>query len=327
MLYVHGMGSFHPDNVIDNAFLESLDIGTTADWITTRVGIRERRTSLPLDYIRTTRNQDIRACLEASPLSHLDFVERAARAALEKAGVGPDQVGMVVADPGGQFYRTPAVANLLADRLGIRGLALDVGTACATFGLQIHLLNQMRPESLPDFVLVALGSPISWITNYADRNTAVLFGDGAAAAVVSPRVPGGFELLASTAGSDSAQWRKLTAPVYSHFTFDGPAVQKFAIGQAVATARAVLPEGEAFGRRHFVGHPANRPMLDLTCRMLDAPPELHLVDIERYGNTGQSSAPAVLAEHWDDVAPGDEVVVSVVGGGLTWAGLRLRRAG
>lgn len=325
MLQVHGLGAFHPDNVITNAFLESLDIGTTDEWISTRVGIRERRTSLPLDYIRHTKNQDIRGCLEASPLSHLDFVERAARAALARAGVTPDQVGMVVADPGGQFYRTPAVANLLADRLGIKGLALDVGTACATFGLQVHLLNQMRPESLPDFVLVALGSPISWITNYADRNTAVLFGDGAAAAVLSPRVPGAFELLDSTAGSDSSQWQKLTSPVYGHFAFDGPAVQKFAITQAVATARAVLPPGDPFGARSFIGHPANLPMLQLTCRFLDAPEELHLHDIARYGNTGQSSAPAVLAEHWDEIPSGREVVMSVVGGGLTWAGLRLRR--
>ncbi len=325
-MYVHGAGAFHPDNVITNAFLESLDIGTTDEWITSRVGIRERRTSLPLDYIRTTKNQNIQACLEASPLSHLDFVERASRAALAKAGVTPDQIGMVIADPGGQFYRTPAVANLVADRLGIQGgLCFDVGTACATFGLQVHLLNQMKPEALPDFILVALGSPISWITNYADRNTCVLFGDASAAVVISPRVPGGMELLASVAGSDSSQWKKIQAPVYSHFLFDGAGVQKFAISKAVATAKAVLPPGEAFGKRVFIGHPANMAMLDLTVRMLEGDPSRHLHDIARYGNTGQSSAPAVLAEHWDDVQPGEEVVMSVVGGGLTWAGLRLRK--
>ncbi len=325
MLYVHGLGSFHPDNVIDNAFLESLDIGTTDEWITSRVGIRERRTSLPLDYIRHTRNQEIRGCLEASPLSHLDFVERASRDALARAGITADQVGMVVADPGGQFFRTPAVANLLADRLGIRGLCFDLGTACATFGLQMHFLNQMQPEALPDFVLVALGSPISWITNYNDRNTAVLFGDAAAAAVVSPRVAGGFELLATSAGSDSSQWKKIQSPVYGHFTIDGPAVQKFAIQQAVTTAKAVLPPGEAFGNRAFIGHPANLAMLRMTVKFLEANEERHLHDIEKYGNTGQSSAPAVLAEHWDEFASGDEVVMSVVGGGLTWAGLRLRK--
>jgi len=326
MLFVHGMGDFHPETVIDNAFLESLDIGTNDEWITKRVGIKERRTSLPLDYIRETRNREIRRSLDASPLSHLDFVTRASQHAIARAGIDASQIGMVVCDPGGQFYRTPAVSNLLADALGIRGLCFDLGTACATFGLQLHVLNHMAPEIVPDYVLVALGSPITWITNYSDRNTAILFGDAAAAAVVSPRVEGGMRVLSTSAGSDSSQWSKIQSPVYGHFTLDGQAVQKFAIKQAVETAKSVVPEDSpGWGDRYFIGHPANMAMLRLVCRFLEVPDHLHLHNIERYGNTGQSSAPAVLSENWDRFQPGEEVVLSVVGGGLTWSGVRLQR--
>jgi 3-oxoacyl-[acyl-carrier-protein] synthase-3 len=95
-LYVHGLGHAHPDNEIDNRFLESLDIGTDDAWILERVGIRSRRTVLPLDYIRTTRNRDPRAALEAAECSQGDLGARAARMALERAGIAAGDVGLVI---------------------------------------------------------------------------------------------------------------------------------------------------------------------------------------------------------------------------------------
>src|SRR5688572_3128132 len=97
MLYFHGIGHFHPENQIDNAFLESLDIGTSDPWIMERVGIRSRRTVLPLDYIRATKNKDLRAAQEAALYTNAETGRRAALMAIERAGIAPGDVGMVVA--------------------------------------------------------------------------------------------------------------------------------------------------------------------------------------------------------------------------------------
>jgi 3-oxoacyl-[acyl-carrier-protein] synthase III len=95
-LYLHGVGHFHPEHEITNAFLEELDIGTNEDWIMERVGIRSRRTVLPLDYIRETRNRDTVAALEAASYTHADTGARAARMAVERAGIDMRDIGMVI---------------------------------------------------------------------------------------------------------------------------------------------------------------------------------------------------------------------------------------
>src|SRR4051812_8814521 len=97
MIYFHGFGHFHPENQLDNAFLESLDIGTTEQWITERVGIKSRRTVLPLDYIRATKNTDLRGAQEAALYTNAETGRRAALMALERAGLQPSDIGMVIA--------------------------------------------------------------------------------------------------------------------------------------------------------------------------------------------------------------------------------------
>ena len=107
-LQLLGLGHFHPENEITNAFLESLEIETTDEWIMDRVGIRSRRTSLPLDYIRETHNRDPRAAIEAADYSNADLGKRAAEMALKRAGVSSDQIGMVVCGGCAPDYAIPA---------------------------------------------------------------------------------------------------------------------------------------------------------------------------------------------------------------------------
>src|SRR6056297_1126044 len=96
MLYLHGLGHFHPENVISNRFLSELDIGSDEEWIMERVGIAARRTSLSLDYIKTTKNKDPRQAREAATHSRTDGAVEAARMALDRAGLTPADIGMVI---------------------------------------------------------------------------------------------------------------------------------------------------------------------------------------------------------------------------------------
>ena len=118
-LHLHGVGHFHPEIEITNRFLEELDIGTDDAWIQGRVGIRSRRTVLPLDYIRKTRNREPRAALEAAVYGNAELARRAAEMALARAGIERDAVGKVIAGSSAADTAAPAEASNVASALGL----------------------------------------------------------------------------------------------------------------------------------------------------------------------------------------------------------------
>lgn len=314
-LYLHGLGHFHPENVIDNAFLESLDIGTTDAWILERVGIRTRRTVLPLDYLRTTRNADPRGAAEAALYTNAQTGARAARMALERAGLHASDVGMVVAGGCSPDFAIPAEACAIAAELGIEAPAFDLNAACSSFGAQLHLLRSM--EGLPPFVLVANPENNTRVIDYRDRSTAVLWGDGSSAAVISTTVPARLRCDRTAFGSSPAGWREVTIPRTGHFVQHGSAVQRFAIKTTCGLVEELLPPGGI-----FIGHQANGLVLEAVCRRMGIEPERHLHNVERFGNTGAAGAPTVLSESWDELRDGTGLALATVGSGLAWAGAR-----
>ena len=138
-LYLHGIGHFHPENVIDNPFLENLDIGTSEEWILERVGIRTRRTVLPLDYIKSTRNADPRAAFEAAQYTSVETGRRACLHAIARAGIAPSDIGMVISGGCCPEMSIPSEACRIA-------AALDFGGPCP--GHQLGVLQLRRPTSL-----------------------------------------------------------------------------------------------------------------------------------------------------------------------------------
>ncbi|HEY0838555.1 MAG TPA: 3-oxoacyl-[acyl-carrier-protein] synthase III C-terminal domain-containing protein [Vulgatibacter sp.] len=323
VLYVHGMGHFHPPNVIDNAFLESLDIGTSDGWIVERVGIRERRTVLPLDYLRETRNADPRAGLEAAEFSNAETGRRAARLALDRAGIEPRDVGMVIAGGCSPEMSIPADAARIAAALGIEAPAFDVNSACSSFGVQLHLL--LSSAALPEFVLVVNPENNTRVVDYRDRSSAVLWGDGTSAAVLSGKVPARLRVVSTSIGSSPSGWGEVVIPRHGHFAQHGPAVQRFAIKTTLACLEERLPAAKAHaawqgGAFRFVGHQANLLMLENVVRRAGLEPHEHWHDVEQLGNTGAAGAPAVLSRRWGELGDGDSVVMVVVGSGLAWAG-------
>jgi 3-oxoacyl-[acyl-carrier-protein] synthase-3 len=321
MLYLHGIGHFHPGGVITNRFLEELDIGTDEAWIIERVGIRERRTVLSLDYIRETKNADIRAACEASVYRNAEMAAAAARMALERAGLTPADIGLVISGSSIPSILTPAEAATVAAELGIDAPCLDVNSACTTFGMQVEFLNRMAADKLPPFVLMVQPEGITRAIDYRDRSASVLFGDATTAAVVSATVPARAAFAETSCGTNPAGWEKVTISYGSHFRQDGHAVQGFAIRRMTESILALKSGWGHEGRFRFIGHQANLSALRTVCERAEIPDEQHWCNVADFGNTGGSGAPAVLSRHWEELQPGDRVAICLVGAGLTWVSL------
>ncbi len=321
-LFLHGIGHFHPENRIDNAFLAALDIGTDDAWIMERVGIRSRRTVLALDYIVRTKNEHPSESARWSVHTNAETGARAARMAMARAGIEPSQVGLVIAGGCSPQYSIPAEACLVAAELGISAPAYDITSACSSFAVQMHHLRGMRPEALPDYVLVVNVENTTRTVNYADRRSAVLWGDGSAAAVVSARIPAPVRIRHSLVHTDPTGWNKVVIPAGGHFIQEGPAVQGFAIRKTVATVHELV--ARLAGDRSnmwFIGHQANLMMLNTVCQRAEIDASRHWFNVDEFGNCGAAGAPGVLSQHWDTLPPRCEIALVVVGSGLTWGGL------
>jgi len=327
-LHLHGLGHAHPENEITNRFLESLDIGTDDAWIVERTGIRARRTVLDLDYVARTRNRDVRAAREAQTVTAGELGARAARQALARAGLAPPAVGGVVAGRSAPARPTPVMAGSVAAALGVEAPVFDLNSACTSFLAQLHWLAALRAEAAPRFVLLVVPELMTPVVDYDDRATAVLWGDGAAAAVVSLTEHGaativGAEIASSPTGAD-----KVVVPRAGHFVQEGRQVQTFAIRKTLEGWLRLreLAERDGVGERalHFVGHQANLRVLENVCERGGIAPDRHHHNVEWLGNTGAASAPSVPSQRWEKWTSGDHVALVGVGAGLTWGGALAR---
>jgi 3-oxoacyl-[acyl-carrier-protein] synthase-3 len=326
LLYLHALGHFHPETVLDNHFLSSLDIGVDVKWIEDRVGIVERRTTLPLDYLSATHNKDPRAAAEAAHTTPTQMSVRAAEMALQRAGLTASQLGMVVSGGCSPEMQIPADSSRIANALGISATCFDLQSACSTFASQIHILNQMKPEALPDFVLVVNSETFTRSIDYSDRRQAVLFGDAATAAIVSARVPSPTVISETSFGCDPAGQHQITIPTGGHFAQEGHAVQVFAIRtttNVVKKLQASLPKTES-RRQIFIGHQANLRMLENVCKRTAIQPGDHYANVSYFGNCGAAGAPSVLSQNWDELQ-NCVIHMAVVGSGLAWGGMRISR--
>ena len=320
-----GLGHFHPENEITNQFLEDLDIGTNDEWIMERTGIRSRRTTLPLDYIRTTRNSDPRAAIEAAEVSNAEMGARAARMALSRAGIDVSDVGLLIGGGCAPNTVSPAEACNIGAALGVQAGCLDINSACSSFIAGVYMLSLMDPAKLPEHVLLVTAEPMTGTVDYNDRSAAVLWGDGALAAVFSTRRPGRAELIGQRFVSDPAGHDKVVVPRLGHFHQEGRTVQTFAIRKTsdllIETRDEYEQEGRAF---HFVGHQANRRMLESVCKRCDVPDDRHHSNCEFFGNTAGASSGSVISQLWDKWTPKDDICVVGVGSGLSWGSYLMR---
>jgi 3-oxoacyl-[acyl-carrier-protein] synthase-3 len=191
--------------------------------------------------------------------------------------------------------------------------------------VQLKYLSDIKPETLPPYILVVNPESFTRTIDYSDRKTAPLFGDGSSAAILSASVPSKKVFETFFQHSNPSSWDKVCIPRLGHFGQDGRAVQGFAIRKTTESLRKLQEEFPInSGRFKFVGHQANFGMLRTVCERCGISEENHWYNVVDYGNTGCSSAPCVLSQNWERLEPGDHIALVMVGSGLTWAGTMLR---
>jgi len=307
---IRGIGIYHPENILTNSDLEKM-VDTTDEWITSRTGIRQRHI-LPKD----------------SALKSSDFGAFAAIAAMERAGVVPEDIdGIICANinPDKQF---PATACFIQAKIGARNaFAFDVTAACAGFVYAANMASLLIDSGQCRNVLVIGSEILSRVLDWTDRNTCILFGD-AAGAVVMGQGPKDRGILLSRLKSDGTQSEVLylNGPEAvggpRGMFMDGKQVFKAAVTEVSAMVRSTLADA-GFAPSDLdllVLHQANVRILNAIAEKLGLPPEKVIINVERYGNTSSASIPLALheADGQGRLKPGMLVALAAVGGGMSW---------
>lgn len=319
---ITGLGYYVPRRVLTNADLEQV-VDTNDEWIRTRTGISERH-------------------LAAADESTADLAEKAARAALQDAGVGPEDIQLIiVATCTPDYQGFPSTASLLQDRLQCSCAAFDLGAACSGFVYSLVMAQQFIASGAAQTVLVVGAEVLSRIVDWSDRNTCVLFGDGAGAAVLQAVQPGygmlGFDLGSDGSGGELLKVERgdsagldvgtehlgLLTTCKNRIIQNGREVYRFAVNiMGESAVRALETCGIASEDVDlFVPHQANVRIIDAAAKRLGLSSDKVFVNLEKYGNTSAASIPIALCEAREQgkIRSGSTVVMVGFGGGLTWA--------
>ncbi|MDM7993180.1 MAG: beta-ketoacyl-ACP synthase III [Candidatus Fermentibacter sp.] len=318
--FVVGTGHMVPEAILTNADLEKI-VDTTDEWITTRTGIKTRHIT---DASTATSDLALEAC----------------RRAMEDAGWAPGDVQAIIMATVTPDHAFPATACLVANRLGLpRVPAWDFEAGCSGFVYGMIQARAFIEAGLFDRILVVGAECLTKITNWKDRASCVLFGDGAGAAAVSSQGPGGLlggfhwgsdgaisDLLVQQAGGSRMPATRETVDAGLHcIAMNGSETFKHAV-RAMRDSCMLALEMDGTPKESvdlLISHQANYRIIDATARALDLPPEKVFVNIDKYGNTSAASIPIALdeARRSGVVKPPMTVVLAAFGAGLTWAGM------
>ncbi|AZU61248.1 beta-ketoacyl-ACP synthase III [Neobacillus mesonae] len=301
-----GMGRYLPEKVVTNHDLEKM-MDTSDEWIRTRTGIEERR-------------------IAADDVDTSDMAFSAAQKAIENAGITPEEIDLILVATVTPDSPFPSVACRIQERLGAKkAAAMDVSAACAGFMYGIITAKQFIESGVYKHVLVVGVEKLSKITDWTDRNTAVLFGDAAGAAIIAP-VSGDRGILSFELGADGTGGKHLYQDEY--IIMNGREVFKFAVRQMGESCINVL---EKAGLKKedvdfLIPHQANIRIMEASRQRLELPEEKMSKTVNKYGNTSAASIPISLVEELEagKIKDDDLIVMVGFGGGLTWGAIAIR---
>ena len=303
---ITGWGTALPDIVVTNADFEAR-LDTTDEWITERTGIRERR------HGGTTAGLAVEA----------------GRRALEMAGLTGADIQFVLLATTTPDYQIPSTASQVQEELGIAGGACDMNAACSGFVYGLVQAHGLIAMGL-DRILLIGSETLAKVTDQEDRNTAILFGNGAGA-VVLEAVEGQGQLISFDLGSDGSARELIDAPIGGYMNLVGKEVFRKAVTVMVDSARASLDSAglTAEDIALVVPHQANIRIIEAACGRLEVPMDRVSVVLERTGNTSSASIPIALVDAIEHgrVRRDDHVLLVGFGAGMSWASAVLRWTG
>lgn len=316
---IAGTGSYVPEKVVTNADLAKV-IDTTDEWITSRTGIKQRHIAADDEFT-----------------SHL--ATNAARKALEQSGIAAEDIQLIIVATISPDTITPATACYVQHNLGAnKAIAFDISAACSGFLYALKLAKRMISDGAFQNALIIGAEKLSSFVNWEDRNTCVLFGDGAGAAVLRRSDDGEGRILATEMGTDGKHTGILNIPgggsacpttpenaaeKLASLNMSGREVFKLAVNAMKKASEAVIERANltADDIKLVIPHQANLRIIDAIADRLTIPNEKVFVNLHKYGNTSAAAVAIALDEAHREgrFERGDKIILVVFGAGLTWA--------
>jgi 3-oxoacyl-[acyl-carrier-protein] synthase-3 len=324
--HITGWGMAVPEKILTNdEIAETVD--TTDEWIVSRTGIHERRIASPHE-------------------STASLASDAALKALEVASLSPYDVDLIIVATSSPEHLFPSTASLVQDRIGaIKAGAFDLSAACTGFIFGLNMASQAIQTRSIDTAIVVGAETLSRLVNWKDRNTCILFGDGAGAFVLQAcEDPGGLlsavmrsdgsggDLLILPAGGSKLPTSQETILNGQHYVqMNGREVFRFATQVMAGATREVINKAQLKMRdiRLVIPHQANQRIIEAAARGLKLPLDRFAINLDRFGNTSTASIPMATVEAIQDqrLKPGDKIVFVGFGGGLTWGAAAVQWTG
>ena len=318
---IRGIAAYTPDYKLTNDELSRM-VDTNDEWITTRVGIKERR-------------------IQKTPglgSSHMGM--EAVNKLLAETGTDKNDIELLICATSNPDYRFPSTASVIVQKCGLgKAYAYDIQAACAGFIVALQSANAYVKSGLYKKVIVVAAEMMSSMTDYQDRATCPLFGDGAAAVLVEPtdepigvidgeyHVDGtGLPHMVMKAGGSVLPASHETVDARQHFVYqEGRAVYRAAVTDMYESSLNVIKRNNLSvdSIDWFVPHQANLRIIEAVGSRLGIAPEKVLVNIEHYGNTSAASIPICLDEYKHKLKKGDKVILTAFGAGFTWGAMYL----
>ena len=321
---ITGVGGYVPEYVLDNFELSRM-VDTSDDWIMQRIGIRERRIlkekGKATSYLGTKAVKDL----------------------LKKTGTGPEDVQVLICATITSDMHFPATGNLISDKCGlVNAFSFDLGAACSGFIFALEAGRRFIESGGYKKIIVVGADMMSAITDYSDRTTCPLFGDGAAAVLLEP-VLNGYGIMDSIMGVDGSGVKVLhmkaggslhpasheTVDAKQHYIYqEGQAVFKVAVSKMSDVSIEIMKRNNLSHDdiKYLVPHQANMRIIEATARRMEINRDQVMINIEKFGNTTAATIPLCLWEFEKKLKKGDNLILTSFGAGFTWGSVYVKWA-